>query len=198
MRSECLQSVFRVCSECLQSAFKVRSECLQSLFRVCFECVQSGFRVCSECVQSVFNIDVISSSSASSVSIFGIFFVFVIVIFVVIVTFAVLMLKLMLFLLMLLLSLLLISISLELQQQACRFSRGLQRHCCQQISQRWCIFKTRSLFVIYKSHIICVVVSKKKPMPQYSNIPGRALVGSSGKISFLFLTDKTCAPSFQF
>ena len=37
------------------------------------ECHQSVFRVCSECVQSVLNIEVISSSSASSVSIFGIF-----------------------------------------------------------------------------------------------------------------------------
>ena len=37
------------------------------------ECPQSVFRVSSECVQSVFNIEVISSSSASSVSIFGIF-----------------------------------------------------------------------------------------------------------------------------
>ena len=72
-----------------------------------------------------------------------------------------LILKLMLFLLMLLLYLLLISISLEFQQQACRLSRGLQRRCCQQISQLWYIFKTRSAFVIYKSHIICVVVSKK-------------------------------------
>ena len=106
------------------------------------------------------------------------------------------MLKLMLFLLMLLLSLLLIPMSVELQQQACRFSRGLQRRCCQQISQRWYIFKTRSAFVIYKSHIICVVVSKKKTLPQYSNIPGGALVGSSGKISFLSFIDKT--HSFQF
>ena len=55
------------------------------------------------------------------------------------------------------------------QQQACRLSRGLQCHCCQQTSQRWRIFKTRSLFVIDKSHIICVVLSKKQPMPQYSN-----------------------------
>ena len=54
MSSECLQSVFRVSSECLQSVFRVSSECHQS-------------------VQIVFNIEVISSSSASSVSIFGIF-----------------------------------------------------------------------------------------------------------------------------
>ena len=40
---------------------------------VCSECVQTVFRASSECVQSVFNIEVISSSSASSVSIFGIF-----------------------------------------------------------------------------------------------------------------------------
>ena len=38
------------------------------------ECLQSVFRVSSECLQSVFNIEVISSSSASSVSIFGIFY----------------------------------------------------------------------------------------------------------------------------
>ena len=43
---------------------------------MCSECHQSVFRVSSECVQSVFNIEVISSSSASSVSIFGIFFYF--------------------------------------------------------------------------------------------------------------------------
>ena len=54
--------------------FRVCSECAQSVFRVCSECVESVFRVFSECVQSVFNIEVISSSSASSVSIFGIFF----------------------------------------------------------------------------------------------------------------------------
>ena len=52
----------------------IYSDYVQSVFRVCFECVLSVFRVCSECVQSVFNIEVISSSSASSVSIFGIFF----------------------------------------------------------------------------------------------------------------------------
>ena len=37
---------------------------------------------------------------------------------------------------------------------------------------------------------------QKKPMPQYSNILGGALVGSSGKISFLSFIDKT--HSFQF
>ena len=37
------------------------------------QCHQSVIRVSSECVQSVFNNEVISSSSASSVSIFGIF-----------------------------------------------------------------------------------------------------------------------------
>ena len=51
------------------------SECLQCVFRVSLECLQSVFRVCSECLQSVLNIEVISSSSASSVSIFGIFLV---------------------------------------------------------------------------------------------------------------------------
>ena len=74
MCSECVQSVIRVSSECRQSVIRVSSECLQSVFRVSLECLQSVFRVCSECVQSVFNIEVISSSSASSVSIFGIFF----------------------------------------------------------------------------------------------------------------------------
>ena len=63
-----------MCSECVQSVFRVCLECAQGAFRVCSECVQSAFSVCSECVQSVFNIDVISSPSASSVSIFGIFF----------------------------------------------------------------------------------------------------------------------------
>ena len=37
---------------------------------------------------------------------------------------------------------------------------------------------------------------QKKPMPQNSNILGGALVGSSGKISFLSFIDKT--HSFQF
>ena len=50
------------------------SECHQSVVRVSSACLQSVFRVSSECVQSVFNIEVTSSSSASSVSIFGIFF----------------------------------------------------------------------------------------------------------------------------
>ena len=72
--SECVQSVFRVSSECHQSVIRVSSECHQSVFRVSSECLQSVFRVCSECVQSVFNIEVISSSSASSVSFFGIFY----------------------------------------------------------------------------------------------------------------------------
>ena len=44
------------------------------MFRVCSECVQSVFRVRSEYVQSMFNIEVTSSPSASSVSIFGIFY----------------------------------------------------------------------------------------------------------------------------
>ena len=64
-----------MCSECVQSVFRVCLECAQGAFRVCSECVQSAFSVCSECVQSVFNIDVISSPSASSVSIFGIFYI---------------------------------------------------------------------------------------------------------------------------
>ena len=76
-----VQGMFRVCSKCVQSVFRVCSECVQSVLRVCLsvfrvssECHQSVIRVCSECVQSVLNIEVISSSSAFSVSIFGIFF----------------------------------------------------------------------------------------------------------------------------
>ena len=48
----------------------------QGMFRVGSECVQSVFRVCSECVyiMIVVKIVVIASSSASSVSFFGIFF----------------------------------------------------------------------------------------------------------------------------
>ena len=76
--SECLQSVFRVCSECHQSVIRVSSECYQSVFRVSSECVQGVFSVCLECVQSVFNIEVTSSSSASSVSFFGILVMFAI------------------------------------------------------------------------------------------------------------------------
>ena len=68
-----VQSVFRMCSEYVPSVFRVSSECHQSVIRVSSECHQSVFRVSSECLQSVFNIEVISSSSASSVSIFGIF-----------------------------------------------------------------------------------------------------------------------------
>ena len=62
-------------SECIQSVFRVCSECVQSLFRVCSECVQSVFRICSEYVHIfvVVKIVVIASSSASSVSVFGIF-----------------------------------------------------------------------------------------------------------------------------
>ena len=47
----------------------ISSECAYSVLTVCSDCVQSVFRVCSECVQY----EVISSTSASSVSIFGIF-----------------------------------------------------------------------------------------------------------------------------
>ena len=46
------------------------SECHQSVIRVSLECAQSVVRVSSECHQSMFNIEVISSSSASSVSFF--------------------------------------------------------------------------------------------------------------------------------
>ena len=80
MCSECVRNMFSVCSECfgiclecVQSVFRVFSECLQRVLRVSSECHQSVIRVSSECVQSVFNIEVISSPSASSVSIFGIF-----------------------------------------------------------------------------------------------------------------------------
>ena len=41
------------------------------MFRVCSESVQRVIRVCLECVLSLFNIEVISSPSVSSVSIFG-------------------------------------------------------------------------------------------------------------------------------
>ena len=63
-----------MCSECVQSLFRVCSGCVQSVLRVYSECAESVLRVCSECAQSVFNIEVISSTSASSVSIFGIFY----------------------------------------------------------------------------------------------------------------------------
>ena len=59
-------------SESVIHVFEILSN-LGNIFRVCSGYVQSVFRVCSECVQSVFNIEVFSSSSASSVSIFGIF-----------------------------------------------------------------------------------------------------------------------------
>ena len=64
-----------MCSEYVQIVFRVCSECVQSLFRMCSECVQSLFRVCSEFVQSVLRVCLISSPSASSVSVFGIFFI---------------------------------------------------------------------------------------------------------------------------
>ena len=53
--------------------FRVCSGYVLSVFKVCSECNQSVLRVCPPCVLSVFNIEVISSPSASSVSIFGIF-----------------------------------------------------------------------------------------------------------------------------
>ena len=51
------------------------SECVQSVLIVCSECVQSVFRVCSGLVVKIGCqvIVVIASSSASSVSVFGIF-----------------------------------------------------------------------------------------------------------------------------
>ena len=51
------------------------SEGVQSVFRVCSECVQSMFRVgCQDWLSRLFvKIVVIASSSASSVSVFGIF-----------------------------------------------------------------------------------------------------------------------------
>ena len=54
-----------------QSVFRVFSECVQRLFRVFLECVQSVFRVCSGLVVKIV---VIASYSASSVSVFGIFY----------------------------------------------------------------------------------------------------------------------------
>ena len=62
-----------MCSECVQSVLRVCSECVQNVFRVCQECVKSVFRVCSEYVSSMFNFVVISSPSASKVTIFNIF-----------------------------------------------------------------------------------------------------------------------------
>ena len=56
--------MFRVCSEFLQSFFTASSEFLQSFFRVSSEYVQSLL---------VVKIVVIALSSASSVSVFGIF-----------------------------------------------------------------------------------------------------------------------------
>ena len=80
-----LEHIFRVCSEYVQGIFRVCSEYGQRVFRVGSEKVQRRFRVCSEYVQSmlvgcqdwlsrlVVKIVVIASSSASSVSVFGIF-----------------------------------------------------------------------------------------------------------------------------
>ena len=65
--------MFRVWSEYGQDMFRVCSECIKGMFRVCSEYVRSMLRVCSEYVQSMFNIEVISSPNASSVSIFGVF-----------------------------------------------------------------------------------------------------------------------------
>ena len=53
-----------MCSECVQSVFRVCSECVQSMFRVGFQDWLSRL---------VVKIVVIASSSASSVSVFGIF-----------------------------------------------------------------------------------------------------------------------------
>ena len=65
--------MFRVCSECVQRVFRVCSEFVQSVFRVC-----SGLVVMIGCQNwlsgLVVKVVVTASSSASSVSVFGIFF----------------------------------------------------------------------------------------------------------------------------
>ena len=57
----------------VQSRLRVDLEFVQSRFRVDSDFVQSMFRVCSEYIQSMFRVCFISSSSVSSVSVFGIF-----------------------------------------------------------------------------------------------------------------------------
>ena len=73
--SEYVQSMFRICSEYVQSMFRVFSEYVQSMFRVCSGYVQSMSKVdCQDYLSRlVVKIVVIASSSASSVSVFGIF-----------------------------------------------------------------------------------------------------------------------------
>ena len=65
--------MFRVASGHVQSMFRACSEHVQSMFRASSEYVQSMFRACSEYVQGLFRVCFISFSSASSVSVFGIF-----------------------------------------------------------------------------------------------------------------------------
>ena len=66
--------MFIVCSEQVQGRFRAGSEQVQSRFRAGSEQVQSRYRAGSEQVQSMFWVCFLSSSSASSVSVFGIFF----------------------------------------------------------------------------------------------------------------------------
>ena len=73
MGSEEVQRRFRGGSEEVQSRFRGGSEQVQSKFRAGSQQVQSLFRLGSEYVQSIFGVFFISSSSGSSVSVFGIF-----------------------------------------------------------------------------------------------------------------------------
>ena len=66
--------ILGISSGYLQGMFRVCSEYVQGMFRVCSGHVQSMFRVGSEYFQSTFGECFMSSSSVSSVSVFGIFF----------------------------------------------------------------------------------------------------------------------------
>ena len=66
--------MFRVYSHYVQSMFRVGSEQVQGRFRAGSGQIKSRFRAGSEYVQCMFGVCFISSSSASSVSVFGIFF----------------------------------------------------------------------------------------------------------------------------
>ena len=65
--------MFRVYSHYVQSMFRVGSEQVQGRFRAGSGQIKSRFRAGSEYVQCMFGVCFISSSSASSVSVFGIF-----------------------------------------------------------------------------------------------------------------------------
>ena len=60
----------------VQSMLRECSEYVHSMFRAGSGQVQSRFRAGSEYVQSMFGVCFISSSSASSVSVFGIFYLY--------------------------------------------------------------------------------------------------------------------------